>query len=380
MTTAKIMVVMRSGRWRGGAEWMLWHLLDHGRVDQIEWVVVFLEDGDLARDVAALGVDTRVIPAGRMREPWRGALGLRRLGSLIRDEHIDLVLAWMADAHLYAGPVAAARRVPALWYQLWVPAPSWIDRSATLLPARGVIACSQTIADAQRRLRPRRPVRVVHPGVELARFDPARVPAPDRARVMLGLPPAGPIVGIVGRIERWKGTHVLVEAMPKVLSAHPDALAVVVGTVHDRDPEYGKFVTRRIDELGLRDSVRLVGAQRDPEVWMSAMDVVVHASQREPFGIVVIEGMALGKPVVAGNAGGPTEVITDGENGLLTAYGDADGLADAIMRYLDDPDVAARVAARGRARGADFSAELYAHRMIASITELSGLAALATPG
>ena len=169
---------------------------------------------------------------------------------------------------------------------------------------------------------------------------------------------------MVGRLERWKGPHVLVEAMPDVLRAHPDAHCVLVGGVHPRHPEYGDLLEARIDALGLQDRVLLAGPQSDPEVWMAAMDVVVHASDNEPFGIVVIEGLASGKPVVAGAEGGPTEVIVPEVHGLLSPYGDAPALARAVNRFLDDPEFAQRCAAAGRPRAEEFSAQAYAGKMI----------------
>ncbi len=99
------------------------------------------------------------------------------------------------------------------------------------------------------------------------------------------------------------------------------------------------------------------------------MDVFVHASDREPFGIVVIEAMALGKPVIAGAGGGPAEIITDGENGVLVPYGDEESLARAILRYLDDHAFAARVGAAARIRAAVFDDRTYAAHVIAALRE-----------
>jgi glycosyltransferase involved in cell wall biosynthesis len=97
---------------------------------------------------------------------------------------------------------------------------------------------------------------------------------------------------------------------------------------------------------------------------------VVHASDGEPFGIVVIEAMALGKPVIAGSEGGPREILTDGVDGLLVAYGDADALAAAVRVYLDDPEFARVVGAAARRRAAEFSAARYADNVIAALHEL----------
>jgi glycosyltransferase involved in cell wall biosynthesis len=100
---------------------------------------------------------------------------------------------------------------------------------------------------------------------------------------------------------------------------------------------------------------------------MQAMDVVVHASDSEPFGIVIVEGMALGKPVIAGDKGGPTEIIEPGVTGVLTPYGDAAALAAAINRYLDDPLFAAQVGAAAQKRAQHFSVDNYARNVVAAI-------------
>ena len=81
------------------------------------------------------------------------------------------------------------------------------------------------------------------------------------------------------------------------------------------------------------------------------MDVIVHASDHEPFGIVVIEAMALGKPVVAGDAAGPTEIITDGVNGLLTPYGDAAALAQRRLPLPGAAGICRACSARRRGCG-----------------------------
>jgi glycosyltransferase involved in cell wall biosynthesis len=111
----------------------------------------------------------------------------------------------------------------------------------------------------------------------------------------------------------------------------------------------------------------MAGLQRNVPEWVQAMDVFVHASDQEPFGIVIIEAMALGKPVIAGNAGGPTEIITDGVNGLLTAYDDAEALTEAILRYLDDQEFAQSAGIAARQRALQFSTQRYAQNFINTI-------------
>lgn len=156
--------------------------------------------------------------------------------------------------------------------------------------------------------------------------------------------------------------HTLIAAMAKVRARHPEAHLVIVGGRHDPEPRYESELRALANRTGTEAAVTFAGFQADVPRWMQAMDVIVHASDREPFGIVVVEAMALGKPVVAGAEGGPAEIITPGVDGLLAPFGDVDALAVAIGRFLDDPAFASRCGASARRRAADFSAERYAHQ------------------
>ena len=100
------------------------------------------------------------------------------------------------------------------------------------------------------------------------------------------------------------------------------------------------------------------------------MDVVVHASDREPFGIVILEAMALGKPVVAGADGGPREIVSDGVDGLLAPFGDADALAHAVLRYLGDPQFPRAAGAAARAKATRFGVERFAEEVAHAVAEL----------
>ena len=361
----KIAIIMSLAEQRGGGELMLLHLIQHGRGAGVDWLVIFLEDGPMVEQVRALGAEVRVIVSGRLREIFRYAATVRCLAALMRREQVSLVLGWMNQGQLYGSPAARLAGVTAVWYQLGIPlVPGWGDRMATRLPAAGILTCSRAGAAAQAAIAPSRPLRVVYPGVELDRFDPSSLPAPADMRRTLGMPVSGPLIGIVGRLQHWKGMHVLIAAMPEILATHPDAHCVIVGGPHAPEPEYPASLTAQISTLGLETKVTMVGLQPNVPEWMQAMDVIVHASDHEPFGIVVIEAMALGKPTIAGNTAGPTEIITDGVDGLLTPFEDAPALAQAVKRYLGDPAFAARLGAAGRERAQEFSTARYAEAVI----------------
>lgn len=366
----KVLVVMPLARQLGGGELMLQQLLRHAESAGAQFTVVFLRDGPMVAEARAQGHDVYVVDAGRFRQPLKRAMAARRIAQIARDSEVDVILGWMVAAQPLAGVAALLAGVPSVWYQVGLPGRGWLDLVATAIPARGILVLSRAGGEAQRKLRPSRPQKLVYPGTSLAAFKQDALPTPAEARAQLGLPADGPLIGIVGRLQGWKGIHVLIEAMPAILARYPDVHAVIVGGKHDLEPEYEAKLARRISALGLTARVTLAGFQQNIPLWMQAMDVVVHASDNEPFGIVVIEAMALGKPVVAGARGGPAEVITEGVNGLLSPFGDAAALATAVLRYLDDPTFAAACGARARTRAADFSDERYAANVVQAIRDL----------
>ncbi|NEU79166.1 glycosyltransferase family 4 protein [Nostoc sp. UIC 10630] len=364
----KAIIVMPLAEQRGGGEMMLWDLVQQGRNAGVEWLVIFLEHGPMVEQVKSLGIDARVVESGRLRQIHRFIGAVFQIAAIARRERADIIVNWMWITHISGGLAAMLAGLPAVWYQLEVPSDkTWLVRLATLIPARAIITLSQDGKQAQAEIWPHRPTPLVYPGVALDRFEPDALPTPEEARRKLGLPLHGPLIGIVGRLQRWKGMHILVQAMPKILEKYPDAHCVVVGGKHDLEPDYEGFLKAEITNLGLKEQVIMAGLQRNIPEWVQAMDVFVHASDKEPFGIVIIEAMALGKPVIAGDAGGPTEIITDGMNGLLTPYGDADKLAIAILRYLDEQEFARSAGIAARQRALDFSTQNYAQNFISAI-------------
>lgn len=367
----KIAVVMPLAEQRGGAEMALDRLVREGRDLGVEWLVIFLESGPMVQQFQQYGVEIRVVEARRLSDLPRYLKAVRRIASIVKETRCHLIYGWMSKAQLYGGPAALLAGVPAFWQQHGLPSPTnWMDRVATLLPARGILTCSETVSRAQARLKPVRPMRAVYSGVDLERFDPDALPTPAEVRERFGLPRNGPLIGIVGRLQRWKGMHVLLGAMPEIRRHHPDAHCVLVGGEHALEPDYPAFLEGRIVALNLGDHVTLTGMQNNVPEWMQAMDVIVHASDCEPLGLVILEAMALGKPVVAGSSGGPTEIVSEEKNGLLAPYGDERALASAVLRYLDDPAFARRVGCVARQQALSFSTHRYAENNVSAIRSI----------
>lgn len=369
-----VAVIMPLSRQRGGGELMFKQLLANSHETSIHWHAIFFSDGPLVEDVKREGVTTHIVDAGRLRQPIKFARCVRDIRRIIRSNNCQLVFSWSAKPHLYGGVAALFTNVESTWYQLGSPHGthlSILDRIATFLPAKFIFVLSRMGQQAQRRLWPKRKTVLVYPGVDIDEFGRSSLPSKEQARSLLNIDHDGPIVGIVGRLQRWKGMHVLIEALPQVLEHHPETLCLIVGGKHEHEPEYELELRSAIAQRRLEKNVRMVGHQTNIPMWMQAMDVVVHASDHEPFGIVVVEAMALGKPVIASSSGGPAEIIQDGLNGVLVPFGDSNALGTALVKCLEDQSFSEQISRNAEERANDFTLPKYVASVLNTITSVT---------
>lgn len=162
--------------------------------------------------------------------------------------------------------------------------------------------------------------------------------------------PSGKILLTVARLsasERYKGVDHVIQALPSVLQAVPGAYYVVVGDGDDR-PRLEALAA----EAGVRDRVVFAGTKTDEELagYYAACDVFVMPSWGEGFGVVFLEAMSHGKPVVAANHGGAPEVVVEGSTGFLVEYGDLGALTSRLVGLLGDEGLRRRMGDAGRRR------------------------------
>ncbi|MBC8142386.1 MAG: glycosyltransferase family 4 protein [Armatimonadetes bacterium] len=366
-------IIMPVAEQRGGSEKYLLDMLRAGRDTEINWVVILLEDGPMRAQIAAMGIRVEVITAKKFSKIGQTIQATLRIKDFCRKNNIGMVIGWMTKGHIY-GSISRLLGSPALpvhFQHGYANPPGGFDKLALSLPVAGVLACSRFVLDSQLALYKNKARGfVAYPGVAVDEYSPATLPSMEECRAKLGLPASVPVIGTVGRLQHWKGMHTLIDALPAIHAKHPDAHVVLVGGTHALEPDYEAFLQKRIADAGLQSHVRVTGFQSNIAEWMQAMSVFVHASNTEPFGIVVIEAMALGKPVIAGAQGGPREIITEGENGLLAGFEDANAVANGVLRYLDDPGWARQVGEKARVRAQDFSLAHCAEGVINAVREL----------
>ncbi|QXC60253.1 glycosyltransferase family 4 protein [Aquihabitans sp. G128] len=343
--------------------------------------VVCLSDGLAAPERLTPALGRRDPTSGRstsLRREVRRLLNrdlptTRRLLALARSRPIDLVHA-NNDLRVNrdAVAVAAALRVPLVVHVRWIYTPIrdvswWVDRQlARKVDHAFFISDAARDAYGDLGIAPERTEVLDNPfelGPAPAEVGPAGLVAE------LGLPAGAPVVVLVGRITPWKGQHVLLGAAGRLAGSVPDLQVVLVGAPTDAlGKGYQEELEQLAGELGITHRVHLTGARRDVAEVLAAADVVVHAStQPEPFGRVVVEAMAAGRPLVAADAGGVPEVVDDGQTGLLVAPGDEAELARAIEQLLADPAEAAAMGRRARlAAEARFGTEAHAQAVQAA--------------
>lgn len=214
-----------------------------------------------------------------------------------------------------------------------------------------LVACSQSVAAhvAERiGVSPAR-IDVVPNGVDAARFAGGERSA---ARAQLGIGDARRVVGLVGRISEQKGQEEFLRAAAIVRAQIPAALFLVVGSADE--PQRLADARSLADALGLTDSVRFTGHLADMPALYAALDILAAPSRWEGFGLMLVEAMAAGKPIVASRVGAIPEVCGDGP-ALLVPPRDPAALADALLALLRDPARAQAMGQAGVARAGEFS-------------------------
>jgi glycosyltransferase involved in cell wall biosynthesis len=341
-----------------GGEIALLRLLGH--LERVNAHVILGEEGPLVARLQQAGVSVEVLPIAPTTRELRkdtvrpGGVSpaalldtlayVARLTLRLRALAPDLVHTNSLKAGVYGSLAARAAGVPTVWHlrdriaadYLPAPAVSLVRRLVRHL-ADGVVANSSATLDT---LPPagRAEVRCVIPD-SVERSSHPRKPASRTVTF-----------GMVGRIAPWKGQDLFVRAFAAAFPGG-DERAVVVGAPLFGEEAYELQLRELTAKLGLAERVELRGFRED--VWreLASFDVLVHASViPEPFGQVVLEGMAAGLAVIAPDEGGPAEVLADGRTGRLFRSRDPDALAATMRELRDDPGQRERLG--GRARGA----------------------------
>jgi len=258
---------------------------------------------------------------------------LRRIAALARQHRVEVINTHMSRAHLFGVLMRWMTHIPCVATAHCCKfQPHWMLNNYVI-----------AISEATRRyhvrynLVRRSRIETVFNFVDSRWTDPVPDGTRARTRSELGMDDASPLIATVGALIPRKGQIYLIRALPKIVRAVPGAKVVAFGWAGLQ----GRYLARlraEADRLGVADRFLWAGLRDDMERVYAAVDLLVHPALEEPMGLVLLEAMASGVPVVATNVTGIGECVVSGQTGLLVPPRDADALADATIALLRDPE------------------------------------------
>ena len=357
----------------GGGEIALADLIRHLDRARVEPIVVLGSKGPLEErirgfaPVHVMPIDSAVVGARK------DALGLAmlfqlaaaraairyvfRLRRLLNEQDIEVLHTNSLKAFVLGGIAGRLQGVKVIWHvrdriadDYLPPRVVWVMRHlAKILPHFVIANSGATLETVQLKDKP--PAMVIGSGVDLSKFSPSGSSEASSDERNTARPK---IAGLVGRICPWKGQHIFIEAAALVHARWPNVRFQIIGAALFREHDYELELRRTVEQQRLERVVEFTGFQSDVARAISGLDILVHASTvGEPFGQVIVQGMACELPVIATNGGGVPEIVQDGVTGLLVPMGDAPAMADAICRLLEDTSSARNMGVQGRKRAVE---------------------------
>jgi glycosyltransferase involved in cell wall biosynthesis len=366
-------VYLNPGGRLGGAETSLRELLASVRAAQPDWELWLLlgEDGPLAGITRDLGVRVLVQPfppalarvgdAGRLSTLWslsKGAASApsyaRGLARALRQIQPDIIHTNGFKMHLL-GAWTRPRGTPLVWHiHDYVTSRRLMRRLLSLFRKACTLAIvnSKSVAKDVESVLPGLRVVPIYNAIDVERFSPDGSQLDLDGMTGLGPPASGTVrAGLIATFARWKGHKVFLEALARLSPDTPVRGYIIGGPIYQTDGSQWSALElqEEADRLGLTGKVGFTGFVEDIPAAMRSLDIIVHAStQPEPFGMVIIEGMACAKAVIASRAGGAAELFVDGVDALAHPPGDPVALAQQIKRLASDQQVRQRLGIAAR--------------------------------
>jgi glycosyltransferase involved in cell wall biosynthesis len=273
----------------------------------------------------------------------------RNLRSLVEENEIDILVATTFKAYICAKIAARGRDVGVVfWLHAVRGSVEGFFRRAIcdfLTKDDPMLFVSRAVRDAQLPPGHRGPAEVVYNGVEDLAADPANQPYPREMRQVFGIPDTSLVLAYVGEFIIWKDHATAIEAMHELVRRNVDVHLLLIGTGQDID------LSRQQAAAGpAAKHIHFLGARSDVRRLLGLVDIYIHPSREEGFGLAVVEAMLASRPVIAAaSTGAVIELIDSGHAGVLVKPGSPLAMADAIVELAADPQRAARMGEIARA-------------------------------
>ena len=306
--------------------------------------------GRMWDELAAAGVPLHDLGAVRISRPWTVLRARRTLKAVLKQRKYDAVVCHACWPHVVFAPAVRAAGVRLInWVHDDLKGKHWIERWASRTPPDAVIVNSDFSAKSVAKVFPHVPSEVVYYPIEGAVIADTSATR-TAVRAELNTPDDAVVILLASRLERWKGADVFVEALGKLASVPGWIAWLAGGPQRPVEQDYYQKLQDRVKEIGVHDRVRFLGQRSDVPQLMVAADIFCQPNTGpEPFGVVFIEALVAGLPVVTSDIGGGQETI-NATCGILTKPDDPESVARAIQTLIVNPGERRRLGAAGPRR------------------------------
>lgn len=311
-------------------------------------IVILSENGPLVAFLEEKGIDVRIIRLGILRRKYMNIPGLfnrikvsrkawSTLSTLIDQEKIDVIYSNTTSVFI-GGFLAKKKRLRHVWHiHEIITKPHWFTSAIAFLLKRygdQVIVVSDAVKNHWAKHLGQFPMQRIYNGIDVSPY----LQVQSALKAELKLQNEVPVIGMIGRVNHWKGQHYFLEIANIIHQSRPDCHFVLVGDAFPGNEHLETELTKAIDQSGIPSHIHNLGYRTDIPNILRGLDIFVSPSTLpDPFPTVILEAMASAKPVIATEHGGATEMIADPETGGLIPIDDAAAAAKIMLDFLNHP-------------------------------------------
>ncbi len=351
----------------GGSEVVLLSILKSLDQEHFPPYVIISGEGKLAKGLNSIGIEPIYIdiverieksfnPLKLLVHLYKAIHYVSSVILIIRNQKIVLIHTINESAHLFGGIAGKLAGVPVILHMHDIRR-SRLSRYifsfiSTILPTKiisvsGAVKTNITSVGIFREKIENKTI-VIYNGVNLQNYSPSN--CSRRIIREFDLSSSDLTVALIAQICVWKGQREFIKAARKVVNKYPRSKFLIVGEPLYDNKNYDLIIKKDVEQKKLLDNIIFTGYREDISEIIKSVDIIVSASHDEPFGLILIESMAMAKPIIATRTGASLEIVLDGETGLLVPSKDPDALAKAMIYLKENPEIAEIMGKKGRRR------------------------------
>jgi glycosyltransferase involved in cell wall biosynthesis len=343
-----ILYLINTPHIKGGGEISLLNLLK--KIDRKSYnpIAVCPSEGGMSSAIKDMNIPVEIVSMKRLRyfNLYSLVAGVRKLIQIINAQDIGIIHANGSRCMIYGGIAGRIKRIPVIWHVRIVERDNLLDRILSILADR-IIVISNSVRNRFNWFNNKEKISVIYNGIDINDF--VRYINVAQARKELSIAENDVVIGTVGQFIPMKGHGYFIEAA-KIILEKVKNVKFIIGGGSQEDNSHEMELKNLVADYGIGDKLIFTGYRKDIKNIIALMDIFVFSAIGEGFGRVLIEAMALQKPVVAANSGGVPEIVVNGETGILVTEKDPLSMASAIIRLINERDAREKMGMAGKKR------------------------------